>query len=147
METNLKLYNIAKANIGNHLTLNDAIPAEFGCAECMSKILQLAGYSIPAGGISGSATLYEWLLKNDSFEKVDAPEQGVILISPSGYGNGNVVGHVGVVGKFGLMYPNDYAVISNNSNTGLLSTQWTLEGWKKRYVDDGGLPMAYFKAK
>jgi len=35
---------------------------------------------------------------------------------------------------------------SNNSATGLFEENFTLETWKKRYVDNGGFPMLFFSA-
>jgi hypothetical protein len=107
-----KIYDIAKENIGNHMTLNPAIPAEEGCAEAVSKILSLAGVAnIPTTGIPGTATLFEWLNTNTNFERLSAPTAGAIIVSATGSGNGTVSSHTGIVGILGHYYANDWGII------------------------------------
>lgn len=140
-----KIYTQTKLQLGKHLTLNDAIPAEVGCAEAVSKILALAGVSVPTDGIAGTASLYEWLVTNTSFVKIDVPEQGAILISPTGMGNGSVEGHTGIIGAFGVMFPGDWGICSNDSATGKWLETWSYERWKSYYEVVGNLPLYFFR--
>ena len=133
-----KLYTIAKRLVGKHLTLDASVPKETGCAQAMSYILKETGYNISKGGISGTYTLYEWLVKN--FHKTDKLEPGCILISVTGTGNGKVRGHVGVVLDDGI-------IASNNSSTGLLDTHWKYENWIAYYQQVGKLKTVIFKEK
>lgn len=145
--TENKIYSQAKLNLGQHLTLNNAVPAEVGCAEAVSKVLSLAGIVVPPGGIAGTATLYEWLVASTLFEKIDNAEQGAIIISPTGMGNGSVEGHTGLIGSFGLQFQNDWGVCSNDSASGKFLETWSLQRWIAYYEQLGGLPIYYFRAK
>lgn len=142
-----KLFSQAKLNVGNHLTLNNAVPAEVGCAEAVSKLLSLIGISDGSTGIAGTASLYEWLLTNPAFEKIDHPEQGAIIVSPTGMGNGSIPGHTGVIGEFGGKYPIDWTIYSNESASGFLKDQWCYERWLSYYQTSGGLPVYLFRLK
>lgn len=141
-----EIYTQVKLNLGVHLTLNNAIPAEVGCAEAVSKILSLAGISVPSGGIAGTASLYEWLLTNPAFQKVSNAEQGAIIISPTGMGNGSIEGHTGIIGGFGIQFPNDWGICSNDSATGKFLETWNLSRWEAYYEQAGGLPIYFFRA-
>lgn len=145
---NETLYNLAKSLLGLHLTLDNSIPQDTGCAEAISKILSLEGINdIGASGIPGTASLYQWLKSHPSFEEVTAPNEGVIIISPTGMGSGKVEGHVGILGKFNVQYNQDWGIMSNDSNTGLLREQWSLNAWKQYYAGYGGLPIFLFNLK
>lgn len=133
-----KLYGIAKSLLKKHLTLNNSVDKNVGCAQALSYLLKEAGYPIPKGGISGTYSLYEWLVKN--FHKTDKLEPGCILISVTGTGNGKVRGHVGVV-------LDDEVLASNNSSTGLLDTHWKYENWLAYYTQVGKLKTVIFKDK
>ncbi len=142
-----KIYDNLLEYLETHCTLNNAIPAEEGCAEAVSFILQKSGVAgLPNTGIAGTASLYQWLLSNPAFKRVYEPEPGAIIISPTGYGNGSISGHTGFLGKYGKMYHNDWGIVSNDSNTGLLLELWDLSRWEKYYGQQGGLPVAFFRA-
>lgn len=144
--TQQKVYDTLLRYFGTHCTLNPSIPAEVGCAEAASFVLQKAGVKgLPTTGISGTATLYEWLKSNPHFLRVYAPEAGAIIISPTGYGNGSVTGHVGFLGYKGHVFPGDFGIVSNDSQTGLLLELWNLTNWRKNYGVVGGLPIAFFR--
>jgi hypothetical protein len=142
-----RIYNNLFEYLETHCTLDNNIPAETGCAEAVSFILEKSGVGgLPLTGIPGTATLYEWLSSNPHFERVYAPEAGAVIISPTGYGNNTVSGHTGFLGKYGKLYGGDYGIVSNDSNTGLLLELWDLTRWQKYYGQQGGLPVAFFRA-
>lgn len=145
-QTEEKIYSHAKLNLGKHLTLNNAVPAEVGCAEAVSKILSLSDIQVPTGGISGTYSLYEWLDTNKAFEKIDEPEQGAIIISPTSMGNGSVEGHVGIFGSFGVQFPIDWGICSNDSATGNFLETWSWQRWQAYYGAVGNLPCYIFRA-
>ena len=62
-------------------------------------------------------------------------------------GNGTVSGHTGIVGIFGYYYPNDWGIVSNDSQTGLLLELWDWKRWQQTYVQKGGLETAFFLAE
>lgn len=144
--TEEKIYTQVKLNLGKHLTLDEAVPAEVGCAEAVSKVLSLSGINVPPQGISGTYSLYEWLDTNSAFQKIDEPEQGAILISPTGMGDGSVEGHVGIFCAFNLQWKNDWAIASNDSASGNFLETWSWQRWQAYYEAVGKLPCYIFRA-
>ncbi len=142
---NVPFYNSFKPLLGKRLTLDFSVPVQRQCAETASYLFKNYGIHVPIGGIPGTATLYAWMLSNPAFQKIEEPEQGCVIISPTGMGNGNVEGHVGVIGKFGLKYVNDYGICSNDSNSGFFLELWSLTTWEKFYAQKGDLPIYYFR--
>jgi hypothetical protein len=92
------------------------------------------------GGGASTKLMYEILEKSDRFIPVEYSLPGDIVISPTGYGNGNLPnGHVGIVGKYGIM--------SNNSETGFWELNYTLVGWIKQFRTFGGFPVRFYRVK
>lgn len=146
--TETKIYNTAKACLGKHITLNSNVPNEVGCAESVSYVLTNSDITgIPAGGFASTSALFDWLSSNPSFERLEAPEQGAILVSPTGHGNGTIEGHTGIVAAYGAYYPYEYGILSNNSDNGLFQEKWSLLSWWQYYGLKGALPLAFFRAK
>lgn len=142
-----KMYTQAKLHLGQHLTLNEAVPAEVGCMEAISKVLALAGYSVPSGGIAGTATGLAWFLTYSGlFEEIHALEQGAILLYVTGTGNGSIEGHIFVCAAFGLQFQNDWGLMSNDSASGKFLETWSYERAKAYYEQAGGLPSRIFRA-
>lgn len=132
------LYQTAAGCLGTHQTLNPSVPNDVGCAEAWSSVAKKAGVlDIPATGIAGTANLYLWLTSNPAFKRVTSPLPGDTIISPTGYGNGSVEGHVGFIAKSGIL--------SNNSDNGLFQEKWTLPAWNAHYGVAGELPVAFFR--
>lgn len=143
--TEERLYQVGKDNLGQHLTLNNSVPPEVGCCECASRLFQLAGISVPTNGIAGTPAMAAWLLSNPDFLLIDAPEQGAVVIEVTSTGNGTVEGHIGMFAAFGLMYVNDWGILSNDSNTGTLREQWNWTDWQDWYEKQGGLKRYIFR--
>jgi hypothetical protein len=142
-----KIYDIAKDSLGKHITLNTNVPNEVGCAEAVSYVLKKASIgSLPVSGFAGTADLYRFLLDNNQFHLIEQPEQGAIIVSPTGFGNGKVEGHTGILGGFGVQFPNEYGILSNNSDNGLFQEKWNLLTWWENYGLKGHLPVALFRA-
>lgn len=146
-ENESKIYTQARLHLGQHLTLNEAVPIDVGCMECVSKILSLAGYTMPSEGIAGTATgLAYFLAHPELFEEITNLEQGAILLFPTGTGNGSVEGHIFVVAMFGLQFPEDWGLMSNDSATGKLLETWSWERAKAFYQVLGGIAPRMFRA-
>lgn len=142
--TEERVYQVVKENFDKHLTLNNNVSPEVGCAECMSKVMQLAEISVPTHGIAGTPALLAWFESNPDFEEKNEPEQGAFVVFATGTGNGKVEGHTGVFCAFNVMYMNDWGVASNDSGTGTMREQWA---WKKMlayYQDYGGIKPRIF---
>lgn len=147
------LLDTAKGLIGQHLTLDNSVPIDKGCAECWSAIAQKAGVSVPRNGIAGTASLLAWLIANPDFEeffydpesKTNPDLTGLTIISATGSGNGKAEGHVGIPGGLGVQYVNDYGILSNDSDTGTLREHWKLADWIAFYEVYGGMKARFFK--
>lgn len=134
------IYATAISCLGVDVTPDDIVSDEYDCADTVTTIVKRALGAFPEGSIS-TYSMYRSLLTSTSFIRVDTPLEGDILISPTGYGNGKLSnGHVSIMGKEGK-------IMSNSSSTGLFTQNYTLETWRNRYVDIGGYPMMYFRAK
>ena len=145
-ETEQALYNAAKQNLGVHLTLDPSVPIEVGCAECQSKLMQIAGMSVPKNGIAGTIAFNEWFTVNPDFKEIFEPEQGCIIVAVTSTGNGKVKnGHIGTMAAFNLMYVQDWGICSNDSNTGTLREQWSLKDFIAYYQTYGGLEIHMYR--
>lgn len=145
--TQTKIYNEAKACLGKHITLNNAVPAEVGCAESVSYVLKNAGIIVPAEGIASTVALDAWLASNPTFEKKVSPEEGAVGIAVTGTGNGLVEGHAAIVGGFGVQFPGDFGFMSNNSDSGLFLELWKWESFNLYYGQVGQLTINFYTAK
>lgn len=140
------IYKTAAANLGRHLTLDEAVPAEVGCAEAVSWVLAKAGISDGAKGIAGTAALDAWLASSPLFTKIALPEEGAILVSATGAGNGSVEGHTGIFGRYDVEYHADWGVLSNESATGRFMERWSWVRWQAYYHTVGNLPLNIYRA-
>lgn len=129
------IYDMAKSCLGKDLCGNTNIA--YGCAETVNSIVEAATGQTIGGGAS-TYLMYQCLIMQPArFQNVQSPIAGDIIISPSGYSTKGVAnGHVGIVGKFG--------VLSNNSTTGLLQEEYTLESWSDFFGVKEGFPIYYF---
>ena len=132
------LYLTALSCLGTDVTPNDIVPDEYGCAETVNAIYKKA-FGVQIGGGPSTYLLYLVLCKHPKFIPIDIPDKGDIIISPSGFGNGNLPsGHVGIVSI-------DKKIMSNDSSTGIFKENYTLDSWKEKYVALGGYPMKFFR--
>ena len=136
-ETNQqKLLRLAKENLGRDVTPQDKIPDEVACAETVSALIKKIDATFPI--IPGTWTLDDFLKRSNKFHPTLDLEPGNILISPTGTGNGTIRGHVGIILE-------DSLVASNNSYTGKLDDQFSIDLWVKRYRRRGGFPLFVYK--
>lgn len=141
------IYQKAAQSLGRHMTLNEAVPHELGCAEAVSAVMALAGISTGPKGIAGTSSLEDWVIKSGLFVQISMPEEGALLISATGKGNGSVTGHTGFFGRYDQMYPGDWGIMSNESASGLFKEQWSWARWQAYYGRTGGLPCNIYKAR
>lgn len=137
--TSLQLYATAKNYLGVSLVPAGDDP-EYGCAISVN-ICALKAWGHQIGGGASTYNLLQDLIS--SFTEVLDPFPGDIIISATGTStdpNPAIPnGHVGIVGKFGIM--------SNNSNNGLWEEVYTLETWNQRYAVEGHFPVRFFRSK
>lgn len=131
-----KLCELAKSKIGKDFTDDSVADDEVACAQAVSTLLrELDGSPVS----TGTSTLYDYLRVSPKFKLVDQPEAGVIVISPTGQGNGTISnGHTGI-------YLDDNQIMSNESKSGLWIVNFTRESWRKYYSVKGGYPVYFFK--
>jgi hypothetical protein len=134
----VKLFDAAVASIGIDASPNDVAPDEVGCAETVNAIFKSV-FGREAGGGLSTHQMYNAMLKDSRFIKVDQALPGDIIISPTGYGNGGLSnGHVGIVGE-------SETIMSNSSATGTFESNYTLKTWVARYRGKGGYPIVFFR--
>lgn len=140
------IHNLLVQYLGKHCTLNPQIPSDVGCAEAASFLLKEAGISDGSAGIAGTEALLTWVeSRPDLFQEIFIPEESALLISATGTGNGSVEGHTGFFGAFNVEYTDDWGIVSNDSNTGLLREQWSFAEWTKWYTQLGGITPRIFR--
>lgn len=130
----LVLYATAKSLLGKDVAPKEN---EFGCAEAINFVFKKA-FGQEVGGDLSTYRMYLILQKDKRFQKILQPLTGSIVISPTGFGNGNLKnGHVGLVSE-------NRKIMSNDSKSGLWLENYTLDSWRERYMVRGGFPMVFF---
>lgn len=136
-----KVYEAAAARIGRHLTLDPSVPAEEGCCEALSAVLQAAGYQMPPKGIAGVNAMVAWMLGRGFVEIADGqtPFPGcVIAAHRPAYGDPEFA-HIGVVMRHGIC--------SNTSATGLWQENYPgVEAWRAAFSTGGSLTRIFAPA-
>lgn len=131
-----KIVNKCLEKAGTDFTPDWMVPDEVSCSYAVTTILKEIDPLFPI--ITGTYTLDDYLSKNPKFERVLEPEAGDLVVSPTGQGNGNLIGHTG-------FYINETDIMSNNSNTGLFEKNYTRESWRNRYHYKGGFPVRLYR--
>lgn len=131
------LYYVAKECVGTDVTPEDLVPDEVDCADTVCTILNLAGFDI--GYYPYTLNLYKALKNSPHWIQIfDNYKRGDVIISPTSLGNGTITGHTGFISDNGK-------IISNSSSDGIVRENYTLDTWRKRYVEKGGLPLFVFR--
>lgn len=137
-ENRKKFYQTTVACLGTDVTPHDEVPDEVACAITINRIHRKA-FGFEIGGGASTYLLYRTLLNSKFFTKIDGPEWGAIIISPSGYGNGRLAhGHAGIVGEMD-------DIMSNDSDDGIFKKNYSIDTWVARYQKVGGYPVEYFR--
>lgn len=140
-----KIYLTAKSLLGFDASPQDIAPPSLACAETVNYIVKKA-IGAPVGGGASTAAMYKCLTQFTArFVQVGLADAlpGDIIIAPTGYAVPPALqprvdhGHVGIVAKFG--------VLSNNSENGLLSENYTVQSWLDYYTEFGRIPTYIFR--
>lgn len=136
---NSKLVRIADALtlLNIDVTPEDKIPDEVACVEALCEVMNKVCY-FPR--LTYTPDLVRELKKDERFEGTLDFNEATIIVSPTGTGNGTVVGHCGVIGT-------NNEIISNNSKTGKWEYNYNIDTWKARYKTKGGLQILLFRFK
>lgn len=113
---------------------HDLQEGNLACAFAVNRVVQF-GTGDPIDSSISTATLFA-SLRNKAEERAESVP-GAIIISPT---QGDVHGHVGIVGEGGLVYSNS----SDSSTMGVFRQNYTLASWKADLVDRRQLRTHYF---
>lgn len=113
----------------------DPVDDILGCADSLTSVIQKQYPSFPK--IYGTAQLLKELKTSKFFEETNTVTAGSVIINATGTGNDSIRGHCGIIGQGGSIW-------SNDSRTGLWTTFYTLDTWRKRYRISGGMPTHIF---
>lgn len=132
-----KLYQTAKACLGEDLSTDPTIPPEVSCAVAVNNVYQKA-FGKPLGGGASTAAMYSVLKTDARFIQVPQPLAGDVVMYASGTSTkGAPHGHVLIQGLYGLM--------SNNSLTGNWEEVYTQQSAKNYYETKLGFPRHCFR--
>lgn len=143
--SSIAIYNAAKGDLGKSLVAANVDP-EVGCMSSVSTlyssvfpnhadILNTASTSLGLEAFSAHPALFKEVQATDALPgdfMICATGSSTIADTPIKNG------HTGILGNEGVM--------SNNSDTGLWSENYTLVTWKQRYETEGGYVTRYFRA-
>lgn len=129
-----EFYNTCLEALGQKIVKS----AEFGGAEMVNYLYKKLTGKI----IGGELSTYElfWFLQSRKrrFKEVDFPQEGDIIISPTGCGPKlEDVGNVGIVGPQGQIF-------SVNHENGKFDNHLEIKDWIEKY---NGFPIKYFRLK
>lgn len=132
-----KLLEVAKTYVGQDASPFDAADDELGCAESVSTIIRKGIFR------DFPIELATWLLlpllrRDKRFKATLGLTPGNIILSPTGYGNGRIRGHVGIISDNSM-------IMSSNSLNGLWEENYTVSEWVARYRTLGELPIYVFE--
>lgn len=136
------LYGTAKGLLGTNLR-PDLQP--LACAGSVSAVIHKAFDEDI--NIIGTGEMYDYLCKSPKFEKIEEPEKGCIIISPTAQipqDSPLEHGHVGIYGQYNAPDGTPY-IMSNNSETHVWDTQFTHRKWLDYYHIYGKIPVYYFR--
>jgi len=140
-----KIYNTALSLIGYDASPRNEAPDMYACAETVSSIVRKALPELRFPVITGTSELFDYLDRSPSFTRVISPEHGDIIISPTGTGNGVLPhGHTGIIGN-NTSPDGSLWIMSNDSRTGTLEVNFTLDSWHRFYGTRGGYPVFIFR--
>ncbi len=136
----LKVYTCAKEAINATLVPANDDP-ELGCAISVSVLIREKA-EIDIKETVSTAELLQELIDSPKFVEVQVPLAGDIVVAATGTSkipNTPVPhGHTGICAYYGI--------ISNDSSTGLMGENYTLDSWKQRYDVLGGYTSRFFRA-
>ena len=137
-----KVYKTALAYLEKHLTLNDTVPEEVGCAEAVSFVLRAAGYEMPTLGIPSVNGLIDWMTAN-SFEESKVYGTGYVITAHNPDRTKSDYAHIGICGERWIMSNTSY-----NAPAGLVKGKWQANYSPAKwiaYFGSQGSQTRYFK--
>lgn len=142
MTNTQKLYAVALGSIGKDMSPLDRAPDSLGCMESLDGVYFacFGEHLLSLENRLSTELGYQAMILDPRLEKIDIPEAGDIVISPTGYSKkGFSHGHTGIWGK--------YDVMSNDSASGLWRDNYTHEAWYTVFGTTLGFPIYFFRVR
>ena len=130
-----RIHTEARKWLGKDASPSDLAPEDRACAESVSNIVRQVLPDFPL--VTGTYILWEKLKKDRRFKVTLEAKPGCIIISPTGTGNGQIIGHTGIF--------TDKWVMSSDGTHGTWKENYTLDGWVQRYRKIGGFHVYFFE--
>jgi hypothetical protein len=135
------LLTVIEESIGTDASPHDLAPDELGCAETVTTILKRIYPQMPI--LVGTEALYQYLQHpSNGWERIDTPEIGCIVISPTGMGKKGTHGHVGFVLADDVIASNS----SRKESLGKFIKNFTVNTWLT-YFSGMSYPTLYYRKK
>ena len=146
----IKRFNIqrqvsAYAQLALGEDLSELAPNEFGCAESVTRLLNQVNKDLTPI-ITGTWTLWQHMEKSKHFIEIEKEHanNGVVVIAPTGTGNGGAIGHVGILVGNRVYSNNSYTDISKNRYAGEWDDYWTLDSFIDNYEHKNGIKVRFY---
>lgn len=139
MDRTQRLFEEATKFLGRDASPENLARPEVACAETVTHLISLVAPQIQWTNRLATYYMKKDMLGGKSFKRVTTPREGTIVLSATDWDKyGNVVsGHVGIC-------MGDGKIASNNSANGIFDINYSLESWRRYFVDRKGLDMLYF---
>ncbi len=133
----LQLYGYAKSQIGICKSGIRA-PIDVGCVEAVNTVFEEC-FGSPIDQNLATIRMHQTLIADPRFRQTEVPLPGDIIISPAINPKKAIKhGHVGIVSS-------NEKIMSNNSANGAWDEHLDFVKWEKRYVQDAGFQILYFR--
>lgn len=142
MDRTQRLFQEATKFLGRDASPENLASSEVACAETVTYLISLVDPKIQWSNRLATYYVEKDMLYGRNFRLTDSPRPGTIVISATKWDKNAkiVVGHIGVVMK-------DGRIASNNSfgkHKGKFEENYSLESWRRYFVDKKGLDMLIF---
>lgn len=131
-----RLYELARSYYQVDPTPDDKQPDDVACVASLTTILRRL---LPDFQYQTYTPIFLSQIQKDwRFKPTTEFKKGNIIISPTGTGNGSIIGHTGICGE-------DGKILSNDSATGLWLDKYDNLSWIQRYSRQGKLALYLFE--
>jgi len=137
----MSLLDLIKSKIGTDFTNDSQVPDTVSCSFAVTTLLHEYDSTLPV--IDSTELFCKYMQSHpERFMRLPEPVTGIqggdIVISPTGSSTILQHGHVG-------MYIDDTNIVSNSSETGLWSQNYTRTSWRSYFHDYGKFPVYIFR--
>lgn len=147
-EVNVKMHEIAASLVGYSTAgVPGTNAGRLAEAWSVNEIARVAlGRAISGDGIDDNGVnmtqLFEILKSRHIQRSMEHADSGMIIVSPT---TGDVVGHIGIIGKSLADDPGNFLIYSNSSSKAAFQQNFTLKSWKSTFEGRKGLATYVFE--